>query len=74
MIHGAWRSWAEAASPDLMRLFNAGSREVIVEVRHRYAGDCSPGDPQYKIMKQQCTEALDNFAETIQEEYDDAID
>lgn len=67
---GAWRSWAENASPELMALFDAGSRNVVYEVRRRYPGDCGPNHPGYQEMKHEATTALDNLAETIQGEHD----
>jgi len=68
----AWRSWAEAAPPELRALFDEQNMDVLREVRRHYPPDCGPDHGSYQEMKGRCSRALLELTQSIGEA--DAVD
>ena len=65
----AWRTWSEAASPELKAYFDAEMMSSVSKAKHRYPSGMARCDPAYRQMKEECTRELDLLALRIEEEY-----
>lgn len=72
MSKTAWKLWSEAASPELLQCFNERQGGVMKKTRSRFPADCRPGEPDYRQLRRELIEALNQLTEHIQEEYDHA--
>jgi len=68
-VNSPWRSWSEAASPELLELFQGRQLECLREVRKRHPARCVPGTSDYSDLRQESVDALDQLACDIQEEF-----